>query len=375
MSKKMSKKKIIWITADHFIDVDLPIIPYLVTYYDITWLIVESGSNTIDYHRIIEDKIHGLPIKIEYIKIRSRIRNIKIIFEYISLFRRVKNQRVDLIYFDFDGFPYFNFFFYKFFNQKKTIVAIHNVSTPKGAVNYSLAKRYTNFTLSKFKNIQVFSLSQLSVLNEKFKNKNVLYAPLALKDFGKSSLKPNEKITFLCFGLIREYKRVDVLINAAQKAYEETKKTFLVKIAGNCNHWEKYQKLIKYDFLFDLRIDRVPNEDIPDLFAYSHYFVLPYQDIAQSGALTVGLNYNLPVIVSELPAFKEFVMDKETGFFMKIADVESLKNIIVHVLMNHDEIYSTLKNNQQKFVEENLSLESIIEKYRNYFNQLIYERY
>ena len=227
--------------------------------------------------------------------------------------------------------------------------------------------------MSKFTNIQVFSLSQLSVLNGKYKNKNVLYAPLALKDFGESSLKPEDIITFLSFGIIKDYKRIDVLINAAQKAYEETRKTFLVKIYGNCTDWEKYQKIIKYDFLFNLKIESIPNENIPDLFMSSHYFVLPYQDIAQSGALTVALNYNLPVIVSELPAFKEFVADKETGFFMKTADAESLKEIIIHILENHATIYSSLKKNQQKFVEENLSLESIVEKYKKYINQLIDE--
>ena len=367
--------KLLWITADCFIDVDLPIVPELSKIYDITWLIVVSSSTKIDYTQIVENRTRNLSLKIEFINFKSRTRDIKIFFEYFSLFRKIKKQQADVIYFDFLGLPYFYFFFSRFLPLEKTIVAVHNVSTPKGAINYSIAKRYTNFILSKFKNIQVFSLSQLSALKERYEYKNVLYAPLALKNFGTSVKVPDEKITFLNFGFIRDYKRVDVLIDAAQKAFEETNVPFLVKIAGSCNDWEKYQKRIKYDFLFDLKIESVPNEDIPDLFATSHYFVLPYQDIAQSGALTVGLNYNLPVIVSELPAFKEFVVDKETGFFIKTADVESLKNIMIQILMNHKKIYSTLKINQQKFVEENLSLESIVEKYQEYINSLVDEEH
>ena len=38
--------------------------------------------------------------------------------------------------------------------------------------------------------------------------------------------------------------------------------------------------LKKYPEIFELHIKRIPNEDVANLFAQSHYFVMPYQDIS-----------------------------------------------------------------------------------------------
>ncbi len=369
------KRRISWITSDSFIDVDLPIIRNLCQDYDITWFVVESYSNTLNYKELIKKGISDLHVNVEYLKLKNRTRNLIIILEFLSLFLKLKKQKSDLYYFDFYGFPYFFIFFSRFFTRKKSIIAVHNVSTPKGAVNYKIAKRYTHLILDTFQNIHVFSESQLNVLKSKYPNKNILFTPLALKDFGKSELKPQDKITFLYFGFIRRYKRVDVLIEAAQKAFDETQIPFLVKIAGDCKDWGKYQKLIKYNFLFDLQIESIPNEKIPNLFSSSHYYILPYQDIAQSGALTVGLNYNIPPIASDLPAFREFINDGETGFIMETADIESLKKILVYILKNHDKIYPDLKKNLSNFVTKNLSLYKIVSSYKNYINSILDEKY
>jgi glycosyltransferase involved in cell wall biosynthesis len=183
----------------------------------------------------------------------------------------------------------------------------------------------------------------------------------------------SDLITFLNFGIISRYKRVDVLINAAVLAYEKTNLKFIVKIAGRCKNWDSYQSLIKYPFLFDLRIESIPNEEVADLFASSHYFVLPYQDISQSGALMVALNYNLPVLASNVRSFSEFIVDGRTGFLFETASVNSLSNLIVHILENHKTIYQFLKLQQKKFVDDNFSIDTIVNKYSVFFNKIINE--
>lgn len=363
-------KKIQWLTDACFIDVDLPIVPELSKYYNITWYIVLHKKDQIDYKALIKKQCNNIKNNIEFIYIQNRISNPLILNEYMKIIRKTQTKDADIIYYNITGIPYLFSAFYPFINKKKTIIALHNVTTPKGASLYHLAKAYTWFTRKVFSNFHVFSQNQFNLLNQITYNKNILYAPLALKDFGESNTLKASLVTFLFFGYIREYKRVDILIKAAQRAYEQTHKLFKVSIAGSCNNWSAYQALIQYPQLFDLNIRSISNEEIPNIFGSAHYFVMPYQSIAQSGAMAVSLHYNLPIIASDLPTFREFIEDGENGYFMKRNDVESLSQIMINVLEEGTATYQEMCQKQKEFVNKKLSLESIIQKYQNYFDNL-----
>ena len=226
-------------------------------------------------------------------------------------------------------------------------------------------KKYTTAQTRKWGAV-VFSV----ILKENYPSKNILYAPLALKDFGSSSKPKNDILTFLFFGYIREYKRVDVLIQAAQKVYETTKIKFKVCIAGSCSNWNLYNNLIHYPELFDLRIYNIPNEEIPDLFTSAHYFVMPYQGIAQSGAMSVALHYNIPIIASDLPAFHEFMIHNETGYFTKIEDIDRLANIMERIVTGQTLNYDILCKNEAQLTYKILSIKAITEKYKKYIDSI-----
>lgn len=373
--KVPSAHRISWITADYFIDVDLPIVSSLADEYDICWIIVLQKSVNLDYEKLIYERIGNKGINIRIVKTSHRARDPLLAVEYYKILKLATLNRPDIFYVAIVGMPYFMPLAKVLLPKNKIICAVHNVSTPLGASKQRLTKIYTKFIIKSFRNIHVFSENQKAELEEYSKHKNILLAPLALKSFGESNLVPGGIITFLNFGIIRDYKRVDVLIRAANEVYEETGMVFKIKICGACSNWEKYGRLIKYPFLFDLKIGTIPNDEIAEMFATSHYYVLPYQDVAQSGALAVGLNYNLPAIVSDLSAFKEFVQDRETGFVMEIASVNSLKSIMVFILRNHDEIYPKLKKNQKRFVEKKMSLDFIVSAYSKYINQIINEKH
>ena len=220
----------------------------------------------------------------------------------------------------------------------------------------------------------MFSKSQRQVLESRYKGKNVLEAPLALKDYGspETSQTVEDKgfVRFLNFGIIRDYKRVDLLIEAACLLYERGFRNFRISIAGSCPEWEeKYAAAVKYPEVFELDIRRIPNDEVANLFAVSDYFVMPYQDIAQSGAITVAFQYNVPVIVSDIPQFREFVQDGITGLYFRSEDAVSLADTMQYALENAA-LHDSLKANQAAFVKENLSLESIVDRYRSYIDRL-----
>lgn len=367
----VKKRTITWVTADYFIDVDMAIVPYLSKSFIIKWFII-GHIDQIEKGKLIDITLHT-SVKVEFYIIQSKWYSPRNFLDFYSLFQKVKSEKSDIIYLDISSLLYPYVAADLILPKHNTVFATHNVKTPKGARFAPLAKANMYYLLHRFYNFQVFSINQKDFLQSKVFGKNLLFAPLALKDYGHSENYQNQfnqKIQFLSFGHIRGYKRIDLLINAAQKIYEETKLDFKVTIAGNCIDWSYYQSLIKYPFLFDLKIGFVKDDDIPLLFANSHYLVLPYQDLAQSGAITVAFNYNLPVITSDIPQFQEFVKEGINGFLFRSESETDLKEVMERCLFRSSDEYNKLKASVANYVAENYSLASICSRYIEYFNSL-----
>lgn len=370
-------KTISWITADCFIDVDLPIIAKLKEDYIIFWQIVIGYNCKIDYEQYVKLLIPyiGKNLTISYVKEPYRHRNPCMLFTTRKIIKIAKKQMPDLYYISGFFAPWGLPLLKMMLPLNKVVMACHNVSTPKGAAHSHMSIWNMNYVLRHFTNLQVFSKGQHAVLDSICSGKNVLEAPLALKNYGKPVTYDNTKkkniIRFLYFGIIRDYKRVDLLIDAACQLFERGYNSFRILIAGSCENWDKfYAPTIRHPEVFELDIRHIPNEEVADLFARSDYFVMPYQDIAQSGAITVAFQYNVPTIVSDIPQFCEFVEDGITGLMFKSEDATALADKMQYVIDNHKSIYDKLKQNQAAFVQRELSLDSIVARYKTYFEKL-----
>ena len=367
--------KISWISCDCFVDTDLPIVCRLQSYYKILLIIVVAKGNNINYESYVLNGLEKCPnVEVKFIYLTHRFRSIFNISDYIRLITEAKRFVPNIYYIAFQGMPY-GVLLYKFMLPiHKCIVSCHNVSTPKGATNGNLANFTTKMWLNSFTNINVFSRFQADELNRRYPSKRILETPFFLKDYGQLKHNIDKKnqatIRFLSFGNIVAYKRIDLLIVATNLLVERGIKKFVVRIAGNCKNWGDYEKLIKYPDKIELQIERIPNEEIPALFEDSHYFMLPYQDIAQSGSISIAFNYNLPTIVSDIPQFDEFVVNNQTSLSFKSQNAESLADTMQYAIEHHHEIYESLCKRQKRFVDEKFSDRPIIEKYKTFFNSL-----
>lgn len=368
--------KIAWITPSHFIDVDLPIVVELQKEMQIYWLVVSLGKITDDTRNYIEPCLKGAKnIKVEYDEILYRFYDFRTMLAYCSVVKKTKAFKPDLYYTSLQAAPFGPLIYRMFLPIKETVAACHNVSTPKGANQETYARIFTDLHLRTFENIQVFSESQRDVLLKKYPKKNVLLAPLAIKDYGDPRMQnrtfDENNVVFLFFGKILGYKRVDLLIEAAQNLYEFGYHNFKIKIAGGCKNWTEYQMQIKYPELFVNKIEHIPNDAVADLFFTSDYFVMPYQDIAQSGAITVAYRYNLPIILSDLPQFRPFGDNGVTGFFFENMNVKDLEEKMIRVIEGGKPLHDYLCQGLEKFVNERYSTPAIAKEYKDYFKRLI----
>jgi glycosyltransferase involved in cell wall biosynthesis len=231
---------------------------------------------------------------------------------------------------------------------------------------------YQQYAFRVFSRFHVFSRHQLRAITEKVPGKHHYYAPIAPDDYGHSDARPpRDSIRFLFFGYIRRYKRLDLLIKAFDALYASGIRNIELLIAGRCDDWEHYEPLIDRSKNIATRIGVVPNEDIPDLVASSHYVVMPYQDSAQSAVLSLAYRYNRPVITSDIEAFADAVVQGSTGFCFASESENSLTSVLKDVVLRHDQQFDTLTQNVKAHVAAEWSVDDIVARYKRFLDDTL----
>lgn len=366
------KKKIVWITPDYFIDCDIDIIPKLLTFFDIHWIVLVPAKDARfkkeDFRRF--ENMEGLSFSYQFC--RYRYRDPRYFLTYFSLFSKLKKEKADLTYLNYVPTPYFTPMAMFFFDRKKTILTAHQGEVHSGFQHQWLYKIMYKISYSWFNNTNLFSKSQAQIFKKKHPKNTIFTIPLALKSFGSSVMRKRvDCISFFTFGGVRPKKNIDLLIEAACLVCDKGYSNFKVVIAGGCDQWDFYQKKIRYPDVFELSIRHIENEEIPDLFAHNHFLVLPYSIVTQSGPLKIAYNYNVPVIVSDQLGFTDEVVDNVSGYVFKTADVEDLSRVLIKVINSGTEGYNALVKKQQHFVNDLYSEETVVNHYLKMFNSLV----
>lgn len=152
--------------------------------------------------------------------------------------------------------------------------------------------------------------------------------------FGEKLLKENAssrlglapgKKNILFFGLIRQYKGLDILL----KAFSMLDDSYQLIIAG-----EPYGSFAPYREI----IDGIPGKDrihtflryikdseVKDFFSAADVTVLPYRSATQSGISSISYHFEIPMIVTDVGGLKSTIGDTGTGIVAKEADPECIK--------------------------------------------------
>lgn len=151
------------------------------------------------------------------------------------------------------------------------------------------------------------------------------------KTKAKFLLNINKQNVILFFGLIRDYKGLDTLLEAL--AIVKKKIDLGLIIAGEFySNQEKYKSIINRlklsddIFLFDLFI---PAEEVKNFFSASDAVILPYKDATQSGIVQVAMNFRKPVIAANVGGLGEVVVDGVTGYVVNKDDPAALAEAIL----------------------------------------------
>ena len=141
-------------------------------------------------------------------------------------------------------------------------------------------------------------------------------------------IDPSRK-TLLFFGLIRDYKGLDILL----EAFRDLPDDYQLVVAGEpYGSFDKYQKII----------DSLPGKDrvhvfpkyikdseVKTYFSAADVTVLPYRSATQSGISSISYHFEVPMIVTDVGGLKGTIGDTGTGVVAPTADPESVRKEIL----------------------------------------------
>ena len=363
-AQRKSIKTIAWVTSAGLVETDIHIVPELAKYYSIDWYIIKEPYENLEFDVELNAIADADSLKISIIRLSGKRLGVGRLLTYRNILESF--DKYDLVYTAIIGVPYYIPTLSKYVDRKKVIVAAHNVTLPKGVTHVIIKSLYQKCAYSSFNVFDTFSKSQCALLKQMLPQKSVFYTPFMLKNYGNPKRNRQDKrITFLCYGTIKKYKRHDVVIRAAENLCAEGFNNFKVIIAGAGEYWKECKPLIQNKDLFDLRIYRIKNEDVPEIFNESDFLVLPYQGIAQSGAAIVGVNYEVPIIASNLEAFGEYIEDGINGYLIDPANQKSLEEAMKKCISEYFSNYEFLHKNMKNTKESKFSKDAVLRAYKN----------
>jgi len=346
------RPKIYLITDTGWWDTDLTVLPYLSPFFDLEVNLIASTDNNKFSDKSISDFKEKYTIPVTIRKRINRIRNPLNLFIYLKMYFEILLKKGDnsIIHYVYTYDPYINLIML-LFKPSKMVVSIHDYEEHVGLRN-KLRTTFKDMIIKRARFFHFFSENELSKFLLDHPEKKAFYTPMPLKHFG--DLLTYQAIPFergkgkkvlLFFGFIRYYKGLDILIKALS---ELKRRDYLLVIAGAADDWNIYKdkvagnnNILSHNFFIN-------DEQIGAYFKGSDFLVLPYRNATQSGPALIAINYNLPIIASNLKCFTNLIDQDIDGFLFEKENVLALCNALEKALDLTDAEYIKMKGRQKE---------------------------
>ena len=176
----------------------------------------------------------------------------------------------------------------------------------------------------------------------------------ALKHLGLSE----EYRYILFFGLIRNYKGLDILLEAINNDDIKSKKIKLIVAGEFYADEEKYRKYISKNNLEDnviVRSEYIPDEEVKYYFGASDVVVQPYKTATQSGITQIAYHFEKPMIVTNVGGLPEIVPDGKCGYVVE-PNAQAVREAIIKFFnySDYDYFAKNIKFEKQKYSWEQM---------------------
>jgi D-inositol-3-phosphate glycosyltransferase len=203
-------------------------------------------------------------------------------------------------------------------------------------------------------------LNDLKILNP---GKKGIFLPHPIYDFGAHiernvaiehlGLNANEK-HLLFFGLVRDYKGLDLLIESLPLINTSHYKLLVVG--------EFYDKKERYLQLIDqlgmnsrviIRDQYIPDDEVKYYFSLADLVVQPYKSATQSGITQIAYHFECPMVVTDVGGLPEIVHHNKTGYVVAPKPEKIAQAIDDFFQRNPIDFITNIKTEKEKYSWKN----------------------
>jgi glycosyltransferase involved in cell wall biosynthesis len=143
----------------------------------------------------------------------------------------------------------------------------------------------------------------------------------------------------LFFGFIRDYKGLDLLLQAmADERVRQLNVRLIVAGEFYTNakpYWDLITQLNIADKLI-LKTDYIPDDEVRYYFCAADMVVQPYKDATQSGVTQICYHFDRPMLVTNVGGLPEIVPDGKVGYVVEV-NPKAIADALVDFYQNHRE--------------------------------------
>ena len=189
----------------------------------------------------------------------------------------------------------------------------------KSLANYFLSNCDKHFTLSSKVKQDILSLNVNSKVITLFHPIYNTFDPKFPTEKALNNLRLNKSKYILFFGLIRSYKGLALLLEAMSHPKIKKQNIKLIVAGEFYDNLQNYQSIINELNLKNVIIinEFIPKADVPLYFSICNIVVLPYTSATQSGVTQLSMNYECPMIVTNVGGLPEVVDHKVNGLVVE----------------------------------------------------------
>lgn len=168
----------------------------------------------------------------------------------------------------------------------------------------------------------------------------------------KLNLDPQFKYV-LFFGFIRDYKGLDLLLEAFADNFFKKNNIMLIVAGEFYTDEAKYLKLIEELNIQQsvlLKTDYIPNSEVENYFNAADIVAQPYKSATQSGVTQIGYHFNKPMLVTNVGGLSEIIPDGKAGYVVQ-PDAEKIKNALKDFFSNNraNAFIENVKKEKERF--------------------------
>lgn len=186
------------------------------------------------------------------------------------------------------------------------------------------------------------------------------FGEILSKQIAKEKLNLNKNTNYiLFFGIIRDYKGLDLLLEAF-KQFDYKKYNVNLLVAGEYySNEDKYQQLIK-----KLKLEKevivvnqfINDSDVKKYFCASDIIAQPYKNATQSGVTQIAYHFEIPILVTNVGGLPEMVPHNKVGYVTSVNAKEIASSLTDFYTNNREsEFKSNLKIEKQKYLWNKLT--------------------